>query len=80
MEALLSSYIHGYHIYKDILDSCHWQKNLLALYKSGNVYCCVMAQQLIVCPLKDMQFVLFHGGTIIRIKLQGKNCQEDMKS
>ena len=25
MEALLSSYIHGYHVYKDILDSYHWQ-------------------------------------------------------
>ena len=25
MEVLLSSYIHGYHVYKDILDSYHWR-------------------------------------------------------
>ena len=37
MEALLSSYIYGYHIYKDILDSSHWRGTYLHYIKVGCV-------------------------------------------
>ena len=74
MEALLSSYIHGYHVIV-ILDSSHWRETYLYYKKWG----CVLLHDnptVVGHLLRTLSRICssfsFHGGTIIRIELQAR--------